>query len=88
VSERPQEDQAAPKGCGVAIVDDVTTVYLSLSGVLDAAKELDKLSKREVEAAGKVRALHGGCRAAIKSAVAVTALLVLPNSVLPLPSPL
>ncbi|PRW56769.1 valine--tRNA ligase isoform A [Chlorella sorokiniana] len=52
------EGQAAPHGCGVAIVDDVTTVYLSLSGVLDAAKELEKLGKREADAAGKVEQLQ------------------------------
>lgn len=90
-----QEGQAAPHGCGVAIIDDVTTVYLALrwvggaqggaaarghvgaapaltlgppcllcllcllrSGVLDAAKELEKLGKREAEAVGKVRPLR------------------------------
>lgn len=50
-----QEGQAAPAGCGVAIIDELTTVYLSLSGVLDAAKELEKLGKREADAMTRVR---------------------------------
>ncbi|EFN58150.1 hypothetical protein CHLNCDRAFT_141931 [Chlorella variabilis] len=52
------EGEAAPPGCAVAIIDEVTTVYLSLSGVLDAAKELEKLSKREGEAVGKLDQLQ------------------------------
>lgn len=53
-----EESAAAPAGCGVAIVDEHTTVFLSLSGVLDAGKELEKLGKREGEAGGKLEALR------------------------------
>ncbi|KAL4444290.1 hypothetical protein ABPG75_012027 [Micractinium tetrahymenae] len=52
------EGEAAPAGCGVAIVDNLTTVYLSLSGVLDAAKELEKLGKREAEASSRLDQLQ------------------------------
>lgn len=33
-----QEGEAAPAGCGVAIVDDLTTVYLSLRWARRAAR--------------------------------------------------
>lgn len=34
-----------PKGCGVVVLDDTTTVHLSLLGVLDVPKEIAKLEK-------------------------------------------
>lgn len=49
-----QEGDAAPHGCGVAVVDDATTVYLLLTGILDASKEIEKLGKKQAEAQGKV----------------------------------
>jgi hypothetical protein len=49
-----QEGEAAPHGCGVAVVDDVTTVYLLLSGILDANKEIEKLGKKQAEAQDRV----------------------------------
>lgn len=52
------EGEDRPQGCGVAIVDDVTTVLLGLAGILDAAKEVEKLEKREGEAAGRVEVLR------------------------------
>lgn len=52
------EGQAAPHGCGVAILDDVTTVYLGLAGILDVAKELEKLQKKAVDIEGKIEALR------------------------------
>ena len=36
----------APKSCGVAVLDDTTTVHLDLLGVLDVAKEVEKLEKK------------------------------------------
>jgi valyl-tRNA synthetase len=43
---------APPAGCGVAIVDDATNVYMLLTGVLDPALEIHKLQQKvaEVEA--------------------------------------
>ena len=38
----------------MAVVDDTTTVYLLLSGILDAAKEIEKLDKKQAEAKAKV----------------------------------
>lgn len=35
-----------PRGCSVAIVDDVTTAYMDLKGILDPALELTKLDKK------------------------------------------
>ena len=35
----------APKGCGVAVLDDTTTIHLDLVGVLDVPKEISKLEK-------------------------------------------
>jgi hypothetical protein len=46
----------------VAIVDDVTTLHLGLAGVLDVAKELEKLVKRKAEALARVKKGEGrGC---------------------------
>ena len=44
-----QDGEAAPAGCGVAVVDDTTTAYLDLRGVLDAGKEVQKLQKKRTE---------------------------------------
>jgi valyl-tRNA synthetase len=49
---------AAPRGCGVVIVDEATTVHLLLVGVLDAAKELEKLAKKEADAGARAAALR------------------------------
>lgn len=57
-SEILVEGSVPPKGCGIAVVDESTTVYLSLSGILDAAKELEKLTKREQEISDKVGAMQ------------------------------
>ncbi|KAL6782093.1 TSV2 [Auxenochlorella protothecoides x Auxenochlorella symbiontica] len=50
--------EAPPAGCGVAVVDDATTLYLSLAGILDAGKEVEKLAKKEAEAAARIEALE------------------------------
>jgi valyl-tRNA synthetase len=42
----------------VAVVDDVTTVHMALAGILDAAKEIEKLDKREADAVQKLDALR------------------------------
>lgn len=47
-----------PHGCGVAIVDDATTVFMALADILDAAKEVEKLEKREGEALARAEALR------------------------------
>lgn len=39
-------------------MDDLTTVHLSLAGMLDASKELEKLAKREAEAEGALAQLR------------------------------
>jgi len=57
-SEVLDEGASVPKGCGVAVVDDMTTVYLNLSGVLDATKELEKLGKKEGAVVEKLTALQ------------------------------
>lgn len=44
-----QEGERPPAGCGVAIVDESTTAYLDLRGVLDPAKEVEKLRKKQAE---------------------------------------
>lgn len=54
----PQEGESAPAQCGVLIVDELTTVHLALAGMLDAAKELEKLAKREGEAEGALAQLR------------------------------
>lgn len=51
----------APHGCGVAVVDETTTVYLLLSGILDANKELEKLGKKQADTQGKVCACVCDC---------------------------
>ena len=42
-----------PRGCGAQVVDATTTVYLQLAGLLDPAKELEKLAKRKQELVSK-----------------------------------
>ena len=42
------EDEEAPKGCGVFVLDDVTTVYLDLEGIVDPQKEAEKLQAKQV----------------------------------------
>lgn len=56
VMERDQS--SVPKGCGVAVIDDVTTVHLGLAGILDAAKEIEKLTKKESESLTRFEALR------------------------------
>ncbi len=41
----------------MAVVDDTTTVYLLLTGILDAAKEIEKLGKKQAEAEARVGGL-------------------------------
>ena len=41
-------------GCGVAIVDDTTTAFLDLRGVLDPAKEVEKLVKKRADVRSKI----------------------------------
>lgn len=48
--------QEAPKGCGTQVVDAGTTVYLHLSGLLDPAKEIEKLGKRKEDVENKLKA--------------------------------
>lgn len=43
-----REGEKAPLGCGVVVVDDVTTVALLLTGLLDPAKEIEKLKVKQV----------------------------------------
>lgn len=38
--------EVAPSGCSVAIVDDSTTIYVLLTGVLDPVLEVQKLQKK------------------------------------------
>lgn len=52
-----KEGDEKPHGCGVCIVDDTTTAHMALAGILDAAKEVEKLEKKEVEAAERVESL-------------------------------
>lgn len=47
-----------PKGCGVTVIDDVTTVHLGLAGILDAEKEIQKLEKKEAECIERLEALR------------------------------
>eukprot|EP00884_Botryococcus_braunii_P011915 jgi/Botrbrau1/20724/Bobra.0058s0053.1 len=52
-----REGQKAPLGCGVVVVDDVTTVALLLTGLLDPAKEIDKLKAKQAKTAERRDAL-------------------------------
>ena len=40
--------EEAPPGCAVNVVNDTTSVALGLKGVLDPAKEIDKLQEKQV----------------------------------------
>jgi hypothetical protein len=40
--------EEAPAGCAVNVVDEATSVALGLKGVLDPAKEIDKLQDKQV----------------------------------------
>ena len=51
------DDGDRPLGCGVAVIDDITTIHMGLAGILDAAKEVEKLEKREGDASLKVTQL-------------------------------
>ncbi len=42
------EGEEAPKGCGVFVLDDVTTVCLDLEGIVDPQKEAEKLQAKQV----------------------------------------
>ena len=53
-----QAGSAPPPGCSVGIVDDSTTVYIVLAGVLDPVLEVQKLEKKVAEAEGKIEALR------------------------------
>ncbi|GAX73886.1 hypothetical protein CEUSTIGMA_g1336.t1 [Chlamydomonas eustigma] len=43
-----------PAGCSVAIVDESTTVYMLLAGVLDPVLEIQKLQKKVSEVEGRI----------------------------------
>ena len=43
-----KEGQEAPKGCGVYVVNDATTVCLDLEGIVDPQKEAEKLQAKQV----------------------------------------
>ena len=49
---------AAPVGCSVAIVDDATTIYMLLVGVLDPVLEVQKLQKKVAEVEGRIEAMQ------------------------------
>jgi len=40
------DGETAPSGCSVAIVDDSTTIYMLLVGILDPILEVQKLQKK------------------------------------------
>ena len=48
----------APVGCSVAIVDDATTIYMLLVGVLDPVLEVQKLQKKVAEFEGRIEAMQ------------------------------
>ena len=54
----PNGAAAAPSGCSVAIVDDATTVYMLLVGVLDPVLEVQKLQKKVTEVEGRIEAMR------------------------------
>ena len=60
-----QEGAAKPSGCGVAIVDNTTTAYLDLRGVLDSAKEVEKLRKKQADVRLARPALHNSISPAV-----------------------
>jgi valyl-tRNA synthetase len=52
------ESSQPPPGCGVAVVDEKTTIHLSLIGVLDPVKEIEKLEKKKSENENRLEALR------------------------------
>jgi valyl-tRNA synthetase len=52
------ESSQPPRGCGVAVVDEKTTIHLSLIGVLDATKEIEKLEKKRSENESRLESLR------------------------------
>ncbi|MEW5299660.1 MAG: hypothetical protein WDW36_002653 [Sanguina aurantia] len=46
-----------PAGCGVSILDAVTTLHMALVGILDPALEVQKLEKKAKEVEGRMEAL-------------------------------
>lgn len=63
----------APPGCSVGIVDDSTTVYLVMAGILDPVLEVQKLEKKVAEAEGRIEQL--------KSKIALPAYAKTPQAV-------
>jgi len=51
-------DAERPQGCGVTVLDDVTAIHMGLAGILDAGKEVEKLEKKETDAAARVQQLR------------------------------
>ncbi|KDD72160.1 hypothetical protein H632_c3771p1, partial [Helicosporidium sp. ATCC 50920] len=50
--------QVRPKNCAVVIVDAETTLFMKLEGLVDLAKEAEKLRKKEAEALARIAALE------------------------------
>lgn len=42
------EEQQAPKGCGVYVLNEAITVSLDLEGIVDPQKEAEKLKAKQV----------------------------------------
>lgn len=57
----PAEQEAAPEGCAVAVVDEGTSAFLLIKGTLDPAKELEKLSSQQVSEAAEGSCCHPSC---------------------------
>ncbi|BDA49044.1 Valine-tRNA ligase [Coccomyxa sp. Obi] len=51
------EGEEAPKGCGVFVVNDATTVCLDLDGIVDPQKEAEKLQAKQAKLAEMITAL-------------------------------
>lgn len=47
-----------PHGCGVQIVDDATSVYMMLRGILDPQLEIQKLEKKRGEVSGRIEQIN------------------------------
>lgn len=54
----PAEQEAAPEGCAVAVVDEGTSAFLLIKGTLDPAKELEKLSSQQKSVEDNLAALQ------------------------------
>ncbi|CAG9465555.1 unnamed protein product [Pedinophyceae sp. YPF-701] len=48
---------AVPKGCSVTVVNDSTTAYMLLAGVLDPQKEIERLTKKQQGVSSKLQTL-------------------------------